>query len=81
MMKNPGIDLAKVEGDAKKILQKFGSDVGKSEVEPVAFGLNALKIIFVWDESKGATDDLEGKLSKVKGVQSVTITDLRRAIG
>ena len=37
----------------------------KTEVEPVAFGLNALKIIFVMDESIGSPDPLEESIEKL----------------
>ena len=33
------------------------------------------------DEKQGSTEPLEEKLSKLKGVQSVNVTDVRRAIG
>ena len=40
----------------------------KTEQEPIAFGLKALKIIFVMDEAKGSTDELESKIKEIEGV-------------
>ena len=50
-------------------------------IEPIGFGLKALKVIFVMDESLGATDRLEENIKKVSGVESVDAIDVRRAIG
>ncbi len=82
MPKSPEIDLGKVEEEAKKLIAEFaGEGETKSEQEPVAFGLKALKIIFVMDEAKGATDPLENKIKEIDGVNSVEVIDVRRAIG
>ncbi len=58
----------------------------KKEEEPIGFGLKAIKLIFVMDESRGATDELEKQIKEIKvdnkeAVQSVEVTDVRRAIG
>ena len=52
-----------------------------SKIEPVAFGLKALKIFFVLDESKGNIDSLEEKIKEIEGVGNVEVVDMRRAIG
>jgi len=76
------VDLKSVEKEAEKAIHKY---VGKGEIrnslEPVAFGLNALKMIFVMDEGKGNLDPLEDILRNLDGVQSVEVVDVRRAIG
>jgi len=74
-------DLGKIEEEAKDKISEFGGEVGKREEEPVAFGLKALKLIFVMDEGLGSTESLEEQISKIKGVQSVDVTDVRRAVG
>ncbi len=74
-------DLEQVKIEATKKIEEFGGEVGKSEIEPVAFGLKALKLIFVYDESKGSPDPLEVSIKEVDGVQSAETTDVRRAIG
>ena len=82
MPKSPSIDLEKVAVEAeKKIIAYAGDGDRKKEIEPIAFGLNALKIIFVMDEKKGSPESLEKDIAKIKGVNSVEITDVRRAIG
>ena len=69
----------------EKILKKIHHFTGrtdyKAEEQPIAFGLKALNIIFVMDESKGSTENLEKDIASINGIQSVEITDVRRAIG
>ena len=82
MPESPEVDLSKIELEAKKIIAKFaGEGETKTEIEPVAFGLKALKIIFVMDEKKGSPDPVAEKIQILEGVNSAEITDVRRAIG
>ena len=81
MPESPDSDLKKIEEEAKEMIKKFGGDVGKVEIEPVAFGLKAVKLIFIMDESKGGTEDLENEISGLDQVNSVETIDVRRAIG
>jgi len=78
---SPEVDLKKVEEEATKVISEYKGEVGKTEVEPIAFGLKAVKLFFVIDEALGSTDDLEEAVGKVEGVQSVEVIDVRRAIG
>lgn len=75
------INIDKLGSDAEEIIKKFGGEIGKKEIEPVAFGLNALKIFFIVDEQKGGTEKLEQEISKMPGVESVMVIDARRTIG
>ena len=82
MPESPEVNLGKVEADAKKKIIDFaGEGETKFEQVPLAFGLNELKVMFVMDEDKGSTDKLEDELKEIEGVQSVEVTDVRRAIG
>ena len=82
MPNDTSIDLSNVESRAKKEIINFcNSKEFKTSIEPIAFGLKALNIIFVMDESKGSTEKLEEKIKLIKGVESVEVTDVRRAIG
>ena len=82
MPSSPQIDLVKIEHEAKaKIVDFSQNDEMRSEQEPIAFGLKALKITFVMDENNGSTDALEESIKGIKGVNSVETIDVRRAIG
>lgn len=80
MPESPDTDIEKIAEEATKIISEYG-EVGKKLIEPVAFGLNSLKLIFVMDEKKGGTDILEQKISEIPEVVNVEVTDVRRAMG
>ena len=76
------VDLSKIEIEAKNEIVHFcHSDEFRTTIQPIAFGLKALEIIFVMDEAKGSTEVLEQKVAAIHGVESVEVTDVRRAIG
>jgi len=81
MPDSPGTDLERIKTKAISLITGFGGKVGKESIEPVAFGLNSLSLIFIMDESVGSTEPLEEKISSVKGVGSVETVDVRRTIG
>ena len=82
MAENPDVDLNIVYGQAESLIKNYTNTVEiKKEIEPVAFGIKALKVTFIMDESMGSPDDLEKQLGEVKGVQSVETIDVRRALG
>ena len=82
MPESPEIDLNSIETQAKAKISDFSqSKEMKTEQEPIAFGLKAIKITFVMEESKGSTDALEERIKNISGVNSVEVVDVRRAIG
>lgn len=79
---SPEVDLKALEEKAlAAIKQHTGDTETKTEIEPVAFGLKALKITYVIDEQKGSTEPVEKALAALEGVNSVDVIDVRRAIG
>jgi elongation factor 1-beta len=82
MPKSPEIDLEQIKDRSlEKIISFAGETETKISIEPIAFGLKALKIIFVMREEQGSTEQLETDISTIEGVQSVEVTDVRRAMG
>lgn len=53
-----------------------GIQVGRMEIVPIAFGLQALKVALVMEDA--SPDELEQVLSAIEGVQSVEIEQLGR---
>lgn len=53
----------------------------KIEIVDVAFGLKALDIKLILDESRGSPDKLEEDFNAIDGIKSVEVTDVRRIIG
>ena len=75
-------NLSSIQNSAEEEIKKFAGETQiKTEQEPVAFGLKALKIIFVMDEDKGSTEKLEETIKTIPEVKSVETVDVRRAIG
>ena len=82
MPQSPEVNLSELEIKAKDEIIKFcSSGEFKTEIQPVAFGLKALVIFFVMDESKGSTEELENRVKELEGVESVEVPDVRRAVG
>ena len=82
MPTSPDVDMEKLLVAAKeKIVDFVGEGDMKDEIEPIAFGLKALKITFVMDENLGSPDQLEETVGILEGVNSFEVIDVRRAIG
>lgn len=79
---SPDTDLESLEEKVKEVIKEFtGEGETKTEIEPVAFGLKALKVLFVMEESLGSPDPVVEKVNEFEEVNSAEISDFRRAIG
>ncbi|PIU29945.1 elongation factor 1-beta [Candidatus Woesearchaeota archaeon CG07_land_8_20_14_0_80_44_23] len=81
MPENPDVNLEHIEKLAREKIESHGIKVHSAEKVPIAFGLVSIQIIMMADEQKGSTDLLEFELSKIPGVESVQVIDVRRGIG
>ena len=82
MPESPETDLEKIKEETGKIIREFAGDRDtKIEEEPLAFGLKAILYIFVMDEDLGSPDTVAEEVTKLEGVASAEISDVRRAIG
>lgn len=81
MPDSPDSDLDAISASATGMISGFGGNVGKKMIEPIAFGLKAVILMFTMPEEKGSTEELEKQVSGISGVSSVQITDVRRAVG
>ena len=81
MPSSPDSNLKKIEDSATLLIKEFGGEVGRVNVEPVAFGLSSISLMFVMDEAIGSTEELETQVSEIEDVASVEVTDVRRTIG
>ncbi|MBI2148216.1 elongation factor 1-beta [Candidatus Woesearchaeota archaeon] len=81
MPEYPEVDLNEIRKKAKETADNFGAELlDKDIIEPVAFGLKALKLMFLLDESKGS-EDLSNEISSIENVSSAEVVDMRRAVG
>ena len=81
MPEDPSVNLNLIKEQATKVITELKGEVGKLEIQPIAFGLNAVMIYFIRDESLGGTSEIEKKISEIKGVDSAEVTDVRRTVG
>jgi len=82
MPSSPEVDLDQIREEVQNNITEFaGKEDSKYELIPVAFGLKALQVMFIMDESIGSTEKLEEQINAIEGVQSVDVTDVRRTIG
>jgi len=83
MPASPDTNLDAVQQEAEARIDAFVGEQGekRAEVEPIAFGLKAVKLTFVMDESRGSTESLETEIASIEGVNSVDVIDVRRALG
>ena len=80
MPNSPTTDLKKIEKKAQEIVLKSEGRHFSVEIEPIAFGLNAMIVSFAIDESK-SIEDIENKFRGINDVSSVDVIDFRRAFG
>ena len=80
MPDSPEADLEKIKENAKQEIEKLGAKLHSHEIQPIAFGLNALILTIVWPENKDL-DLIENAIAKIDHVNSVEAIDFRRAIG
>ncbi len=82
MPASPEVDLDALEQKIKAEIAAFaGEGDTRTEIEPIAFGLKAIKITFVIDEAKGSPDPIAEKMETMDEVNSAEIVDVRRAVG
>ncbi|KUO43136.1 MAG: elongation factor 1-beta [Hadesarchaea archaeon YNP_N21] len=73
-------ESADVDMDAMESEVRSRVKVHSIQREPIAFGLQALKIIAVVPDAEGGTDALEEALAKVRGVGNVQVVGLTRLL-
>ena len=85
MPESPEINLETIKQEAINHVFSFAKLQNKEQInvkiDPVAFGLNAIKLTFFMAESIGSTEPLEAKIKTIPGVNSAETTDVRRAMG
>lgn len=77
---SPDVNLEELLKNIKNKIEPLGAGIGKHEFEDVAFGLKAIKIIFIYNEEK-SVEEIEDKIKEIDEVSTVDVTDMRRTIG
>tara|TARA_B100001971_G_C18246932_1_gene575012 strand:- start:2173 stop:2439 length:267 start_codon:yes stop_codon:yes gene_type:complete len=79
MPSSPETNLEEIKEKTKKLIESGDGKGVKFEEEPIAFGLKAVIVFFLWDEGK-ELEPLESSLEKIENVNSVEMIDMRKAI-
>lgn len=80
MPSSPSVNTKNLGEKAKELIEASGGKNCTITEEPIAFGLKAIIAFFAWREEE-ELEKLEGKLGKIKDVNSVQVIDMRRAFG
>ncbi|MBR9682341.1 MAG: elongation factor 1-beta [Candidatus Aenigmarchaeota archaeon] len=69
MPESPETDLEKIKTEIAGIVK-----IQDSKIEPIAFGLNSLNILFIIPDSEGAkADEVAEKIKKIEGVTNAEV--------
>jgi len=79
MPSSPEVDLEEIKEKLKIKIESEGGKGTSFEEEPIAFGLKAIILGFLWPEEK-EFEPVENQLSKIEDVNSVQVIDMRRAL-
>lgn len=75
MPESSDVDLDRLEAEVRARVK-----VHSVEREPIAFGLEALRIVAVVPDAAGGTNPLEEALSSISGVGNVQVVDVHRLL-
>ena len=75
MPKEAGIDLDKLEGEIKKLVNP-----DRIVREPIAFGIVALNVSKLVDDSEGQVETIENKLKSLDDVGEIEVIEITRTI-
>lgn len=77
MPESPETDLEAMKEEVRKTVQD-PAELQGFQIEPVAFGLKALKVTVLMDDIEGGPDMLEEAFGNIDSVESVQVVDLGR---
>lgn len=75
MPESAEVDLAKLEAMVKE-----HAKVHSISREPIAFGIEALRVVAVVEDAAGGTEPLERELASLPGVGNVQVVGLTRLL-
>lgn len=75
MPESVDVDLSKLEAEVRARIKAHSV-----QREPIAFGLEALRVVAVVPDAAGGTEPLERELASIKGVGNVQVLDVRRLL-
>jgi len=77
MPSSPDTDLEEIQEKAKTLVEAKGGRNREYEIQPIAFGLNAIIAFFEWPEEQ-ELDSIEEEFRNIENVNSVQVIDMRK---
>lgn len=77
---DPSSNIDDLKEPVRKIIKTFQGDVKEFQVEPIAFSLESLIVLFEIQENKD-TEQIEKSLEDLDEISSIQVLDIRRAVG
>ncbi|HJJ54773.1 MAG TPA: elongation factor 1-beta [Methanocorpusculum sp.] len=72
MPESPEVDLKNLEADIRGKI----TGIQDVKIEPIGFGLSAVKVALVTTDDAGAEDKIKGMFTDIAGIESVEIESL-----
>lgn len=76
MPESPEVDMAKLQTEIKAKV----AGIQDMRIEPIGFGLSAIKIAMVAEDEEGSGDKIEGMFAGIAGIDRAEIESLNRLI-
>lgn len=76
MPESPEVDMAKLQAEIKAKI----AGIQDMRIEPIGFGLSAIKIAMVAEDEEGSGDKIEGMFAGIAGIDRAEIESLNRLI-
>ena len=60
-----------------KLSEELKHEAGaiKTEIEEIGFGIQVIKTLFKYDDSKMSSSDIEIKIQKIKGIEQIEVLE------
>ncbi len=72
MPESPEVDLKKLEIDVRGNI----TGIQDIKIEPIGFGLSAVKVVLVTSDEAGVEDKIKGMFVGISGIESVEVESL-----
>jgi len=71
-----------IETDLEKIKNTLSEEIKPQRMEtiPIAFGLNAIRIVKLVEEKEGELDRITQRIKNIEGVKEVEILEMTRSL-
>lgn len=76
---SPERNIEELSKKAQDILSKHGQ-MYKKQIQPIAFGINAIVLSFIMIEGVVKPEDLEVELKKIHGVGDAQLSDVTKLV-